>query len=71
VFAELDWHRGTVAALAHFLADTDPERRFEYLCRSACLAAKLDPNRWEVYSGAVYREIEAARWRAENEQRGA
>jgi hypothetical protein len=56
VFKSLHYYRGTTSALKTFREDPS-DQRFEYLCRAACREARLDPDRWEEYSGAILGEV--------------
>lgn len=57
VFKSLHYYyRGTASALKTFREDPS-DQRFEYLCRAACREARLDPDRWEEYSGAILGEV--------------
>ena len=56
VFKSLHYYRGTASALKTFREDPS-DHRFEYLCRAACREARLDPDRWEEYSGAILGEV--------------
>jgi hypothetical protein len=50
------YHRGVASMLGMFLEDTGSNQQWEYLCRSVCHAARLDPDRWENYSEAILGE---------------
>jgi len=61
---------------AYYEAETGGEKKGtkKALCRVVCMAASLDPERWEEYVGPILGEAEKrrpARQRAEDEKEGA
>jgi len=77
VFARVHMHRAVGTNLrAYYEAETGGEKKGtkKALCRVVCMAASLDPERWEEYVGPILGEAEKrrpARQRAEDEKEGA